>query len=116
MNNPLRHYPASMALYGAETDGTLLPHPVFSINFGGVKDKDTFSRGGNGPAICVLRAINAERVAGSTLEFCTWNDSSTRPTICFPFSGNDEIFRVFKLPQRRATEGRLFHDWPGLGG
>ena len=60
---------------------------------------------------CVLRALNAERVAGSTLEFCTWNDSSTSPTIFFPFSDNDGIFRVFKLPQRRAAEGRLFHDW-----
>ena len=92
MNNPLRHYPPSLALYGTETDGTLSSHPAFSINFASGMDGDTFTRGENDPALCVLRALNAERVAGSTLEFCSWNDSSARPTFLFPFSDNVEIF------------------------
>ena len=111
MNNPLRRYPTPMALYGTETDGALLAHPVFSINFGGVKDKDTFKRGGSDPAMCVQRAINAERVPGASVEFCSWNDNSTQPAIFCRFTDQKDIFHVSKLPQRRAAAGRLLHSW-----
>ena len=73
MKNPLRRYPSSMSLYGMEPDGALLGHPVFAVNFGGGRDAKTFTRGENGPAMCVLKAINAKRVRGESLDPCTWN-------------------------------------------
>ena len=35
MQNPLRHYPSPLSLYGAEPGGALLTDPVFAINFWG---------------------------------------------------------------------------------
>ena len=68
MKNPLRHYPSPLSLYSAEPDGALLTDPVFAINFGGVKEMRNFTRGKNGPTMCVLRAIDATRVSGDSFE------------------------------------------------
>ena len=37
--NPLCNYPSSMALYGVETDGTILNLPIFPANWGGTKGR-----------------------------------------------------------------------------
>ena len=64
LKNPLSDYPSPMALYGMEPDGTILNLPISSANRGGAKGQKTFPRGENDPAICVLEAIHAKRVAG----------------------------------------------------
>ena len=107
-----------MALYGAETDGALLNLPIFSASWGGGKEQKpgsrgekTFTRGEGDPAVCVLNAIKAKRVSGASLEFCTWKDDSTHPEVIHPFSDQNDLFRVYELPQRRAAHGPLVHSW-----
>ena len=114
----LRDYPPSTPLYGMETDGTLLNLPIFSASWGGGKGQkpgsrgdQTFKRGDNDPATCVLEAIKAKRVSGASLTFCTWKDDSTHPEVIRPFSDHNDIFRVFELPKRRAACGPLVHSW-----
>ena len=99
MKNPLRDHPSSMSPFGMETDGTLLNLPIFSASGGGGKGQkpgsrgdQTFKRGVNDPATCVLEAITAKRVSGASLTFCTWKDDSTHPEVIRPFSDSNDAF------------------------
>ena len=71
----------------------------------------TFTRGENDPALCVLTAINAKRVSGASLEFCSRRDDSAQPGTIRPFTDQSDLFRVFELPRRRAANGSLMHSW-----
>ena len=81
-----------MALYGVETDGTILNLPIFSANWGGTKGRKTFTRGENDPAICVLEAL--KKVSGASLAFCSWKDDSVRPEIIYPSSDSNDIYHA----------------------
>ena len=95
-----------MSLYGMEPDGALSDLPDFATNFGGGRDcRKTLTRGGNDPATCVLKAVNAQRVPAESIDFCTWNDTSTQPELFKPFSDINGLFHVFELPKRRAVDG-----------
>ena len=61
--------------------------------------------------MCVLKAINAKRVPGDLLDFCTWNDNSLQPEIIRPFTDQSDLFHVFELPKRRAVDGSVMHLW-----
>ena len=111
MQNPLRHYPSSMSLYGILPDGALLEHPVFGVKFGAGEKQKSFTRGEHDPAMCVLTAIGAKRAPGESLEFCTWNDNSSQPEIFHPFSDQNGLFHVLELPPRRAANGPDLNQW-----
>ena len=74
----------------------------------------SLTRGENDPAMCVLRAIDAERVSGASLEFCLRGDFSTHPEIIRPFSDQNDIFHSFELPPRRAAQGSSLRPLTGL--
>ena len=137
MKNPLRDYPSSMSLFGMETDGTLLNLPIFPASGGGGKGQkpgsrgdQTFKRGVNDPATCVLEAITARRDSGASLTFCTWKDDSTHPEVIRPFSDSNDafscvcslfacceslcaIFFVFNKPPKDGEMGNVY--WiPGV--
>ena len=56
-----------------------------------------------------MEAINAKKVSGASLPFCSWKDDSARPEIIYPFSDSNDIFRVYELPKRTAASGRRVH-------
>ena len=92
--------------------------PHFLAGWGGGKGQkpgsrgdQTFKRGDNDPATCVLQAINAKRVSGASLTFCSWKDDSTHPEGICPFSDSNDIFHVYELPKRRAALGSRVHSW-----
>ena len=112
MQNPLRHYPASVSLYkNALPCSTLLDLPVFSVPFGVGMSAKNFKRGENDPAVSALKAIGASRVRADTLSFLTWNERTQLPDTFFPFSDKDEWFHAYKLPKRRVAPGKDLHDW-----
>ena len=112
MQNPLRHYPSPVSLYGgALPDGTLLDLPVFGAVFPPGELAKSFTRGENDPAVSVLNAVGAQRVSADTLEFVTWSERVQQPQIFCPFSDASDLFRAYALPLRRAAPGRDLHKW-----
>ena len=112
MQNPLRHYPSAMSLYGgALPDGALLDLPVFWTPFPPGELSKTFTRGENDPAVSVLEAVGAQRVSADTLEFVTWSERVQQPQIFCPFSVASDLFHAYALPTRRVAPGRDLHQW-----
>ena len=89
-----------------------MEHPVFSANFLAGRDTSRmFTRGENDPAARVMEAIGATRAPAESIEMCTRNAIRQTLGIIRPSANEDDIFHVYKLPDRRATDGAAKHIW-----